>query len=134
MGDWHLAPLGEDTGEVTERPGVVVWRLGVQVPGTGPSGLLKRLMKVGVLVGVGVSLGVSAGEDSFGVCGVIPAFLAENVGFGAWTPDRGEDTRSGEKADMGELILGCTEAGFDGYSAPPVGLRGNCGDMQWALM
>lgn len=62
--------------------------------------------------------------------------MAENIGLGAWTPDRGEDTRSGEKADIGELILGCPEAGFDGYSAPPlppVGLRGSCGDIHWAL-
>lgn len=33
----------------------------------GPSGLLKRLVRLGVLVGVGVSLGVSTAE-SFGVC------------------------------------------------------------------
>lgn len=98
----------------------------------GPSGLLKRLVRLGVQVGVEVSVGVSAGEESFGVCGVIPAFLAENVGLGAWIPDRGEDTRSGEKA--GELILGCPYAGFGGYSAPPlVGLRGSCGDIYWAL-
>lgn len=48
--------------------GRLVWRLGVQVPVAGPSGLLKRLMRLGVLVGVGVSLGVSTGEESFGVC------------------------------------------------------------------
>lgn len=134
MGDWHLIPLGVETGEVTERlemlaEGRLVWRLEVQVAVAGPSGLLKRLVRLGVLVGVGVSLGVSAGVDSFGVCGSIPAFLAENVGLGDWTPDRGEDTRPGEKADMGELILGCTEAEFDGYSAPLVGLRGSWGDM-----
>lgn len=86
--------------------GRLVWRLGLLVPAVGPSGLLKRLVRLGVLFGVGVSLGVSTGEVSFGVCGVIPAFLAENVGLGAWTPDRGEDTRSGERADIGELILG----------------------------
>lgn len=47
--------------------GRLVWRLGVQVPVAGPSGLLKRLVSLGVLVDVGVSLGVSTGEDSFGV-------------------------------------------------------------------
>lgn len=105
--------------------GWLVWRLDVQVPVDGPAGLLKRLARLGVLVGVGVSLGTSAGEASFGVCGEIPAFLAENVGLGACSPDRGEDTRSGEKADIGELILGCPGAGLDGYSGPPVGLRGS---------
>lgn len=134
MGDWHPVPLGEDTGEVTERlkmaaEGRLVWRLGVQVPVAGPSGLLNRLVRLGVLVGVGVS----TGDESFGVCGAIPAFLAEKVGLGAWTPDLGEDTRSGEKADEGELVLGSTQAGPGGYCAPPVGLRGSCGDIRWTL-
>lgn len=52
------------------------------------------------------------------------------MGLGAWIPDLGEDTRSGEKADMRG---GCTQAGFDEYSAPLVGLRGSRGDMQWEL-
>ncbi len=65
--------MGEDTGDVTERlemevEGRFVWRLGVQAPVAGPSGLLKRLMRLDVLVGVGVSLGVTSGEESFGVC------------------------------------------------------------------
>lgn len=112
---------------MTERKEVVlerrlVWRMGAQVPVVGPSGLLKRLEKLGVPVVIEVSLRVSTG--SFGACGAIPAFLAENVGLGAWTPDRGEDIRSGEKAGMGELILCCPEAGFDRYSPPAVGLRG----------
>lgn len=71
--------------------------------------------------------------EGFHTCGAIPAFLAENVGLGAWIVDRGEDTRSGEKADIGELILGCPETWFDGYSAPLVGLRGNCGDIHWVV-
>lgn len=36
---------------------------------------------------------------------MIPAFLAENVGRGVWTPERGEATRSGGKGDTGELTL-----------------------------
>lgn len=101
------------------------WRLDAQVPVDGPAGLLKRLVRVGVLVGVDVSLGISAGEYSVGACGAIPAFLAENVGLGACTPDRGEDTLSGERADIEELTLGCPGTGLDGYSGPPVGLRGS---------
>lgn len=73
IGDWHLVPLGEETGEVTERLDMVVegclfWTLEVKAAAAGPSGLLKRLVKLGVLVGVGVSQGGSAREDSFGVC------------------------------------------------------------------
>lgn len=69
-------PLGEDTGEVNERlemavEGRLAWRPGVQDPMTGPSGLLKRLVRLGVLVGVEVSLRVSPGDESFGVCWTI---------------------------------------------------------------
>ena len=61
--------MGEATGDVTERLEMVVeGRLGVQVPVAGPSGLLNRLVRLGVLVDVGISPGVSAGEESFGVC------------------------------------------------------------------
>ncbi|TNN33289.1 hypothetical protein EYF80_056549 [Liparis tanakae] len=121
IGDWHLVTLEEDTGEVTERLKMVVEgrsgvRPAVQVPAAGgPSGLLNRLLRLGVLVGVLVSLG-------------------ENVGRGAWNPDRGEATRSGENAAMEELVLGSPKAGSGPYSAAPlVGLRGSCGDIGWAL-
>lgn len=66
IGDWHLVPPGEDIGEITER---LDWKLGVQVPVAGPTGLLKRRVRLGVLVGVGgFSLGASMAEDSFGIC------------------------------------------------------------------
>lgn len=53
---------------------------------------------------------------------MIPAFLAENIGRGAWTPERGEATRPGAKGDTGELTL---PAGM--------GLRGVMGgEKQWA--
>jgi len=73
IGDWHLVTLEEDTGDVTERLKMVVegrsgWRLAVQVPAAGPSGLLNRLVRLGVLVGVLVSLGGSTGKESVGVC------------------------------------------------------------------
>lgn len=67
-------PLGVETGEVNERlvlevvEGRFVLRLEVQVPVAGPSGLLKRLVRLGVVVGVVVSLKVSTGVESFGVC------------------------------------------------------------------
>ena len=48
--------------------GRFTWRPDVQGPEAGPSGLLKRLVRLGVLVGVGVSLEVSTGVESFGVC------------------------------------------------------------------
>lgn len=48
--------------------GGLVWRLRVQVSVVGACGLLKRLVKLGVLLGVGVSLGVATGEDSFVTC------------------------------------------------------------------
>lgn len=46
----------------------LVWRLVDQVPVVAHCGLLKRLVRLGVLVGVGVSLGVVSGEDSFFIC------------------------------------------------------------------
>lgn len=72
IGDWHLVPPGEDTGALTGRlkmlvEGRFVWRLGVQVPMAGPSGLLKRLVRLVVLVFVEASLGDSTGNVSL-VC------------------------------------------------------------------
>lgn len=55
-------PLGEETGEVTERKEVLLERRLVE----GPSGLLKRLVKLGVPVVIEVSLAVSVG--SFNAC------------------------------------------------------------------
>lgn len=56
------------------------------------------------------------------------------MGLGAWTPERGEENLSGAKADVGDVILGCSNAEFDVYSALPlVGLRGSCGDIHWVL-
>lgn len=117
MGDWQRVSQGGQTGELAvdvkrglelvEEGSWLVWRLGDQVPPLGPSGLLKRLVNWGVLVGVGVWVGVGVAGDSFLAWGSMPAFLAEKVGRGAWAPDRGEATRSGEKADTGEVILGC---------------------------
>ena len=54
--------MGEVTGEVTERMGRMVeegwfvWWLEVQILLVGPSGLLNRLVRLGVLTGVTVSL------------------------------------------------------------------------------
>lgn len=48
--------------------GRLACRLGLHAPAAGPSGLLKRLVRLGVLVGVGVFLEVSSWEESFGVC------------------------------------------------------------------
>lgn len=73
IGDWHLVPLGEDIGELIERlevGGQVVWKLEVQVPVSGPPGLLRRRIRPGVLVveDIGFSLCVSKGDESFGIC------------------------------------------------------------------
>lgn len=73
IGDWHLVPLGEDIGELIEQlevEGQLVWKLEVQVPVSGPPGLLSRRIRPGVLVvvDVGFSLCVSNGDESFGTC------------------------------------------------------------------
>lgn len=84
---------------------------------------MKRLVRLGVLE-VGVvepGLLTGAGVSSL-ICGLIPDFLVENVGRGAWTPERGEATRSGAKGDTGELMLPAV-----------MGLRGvTGGEKQWA--
>lgn len=50
--------------------GQLVWKLEVQVPVSGPPGLLRRRIRPGVLVVVdpGFSLCVSEGDESFGIC------------------------------------------------------------------
>ena len=75
IGEWDLVPAGDAAGDVTERMGLLMvvggWfgcGLEILIPAAGPSGLLKRLRRLGVLVGVGVSLGMSPGEDSFDPC------------------------------------------------------------------
>lgn len=116
-GDWHLVSQGGETGEVgvvvpwcwgleEEEEVMLVWGVGDRTPlGVGgPSGLLNRRVNWGVLVGVGV-VWVGVGGDSFLVWGSIPALLAEKVGLGVWTLDRGEATLSGEKTETGEVIL-----------------------------
>lgn len=86
IGDWHLVLLGYGTGEVTERTelemlveGLFVWRLEVQVPVAGPSGVLKRLVRLGVVVGVGVSQGISSDEGSLDVCWTIVKIILKNT-------------------------------------------------------